>query len=108
MNVILTKFSNLKDRYHQIDSDKDRKERCIVKNLIKILTVLVIASMIYRRVFKLTDEQHEQFKKGTEDYIVCSVEGFEFKGPNGKDLGHYDKKNMSDFLKRPIGEKDQI
>ena len=56
MNVILTKFSNLKDRYHQIDSDKDRKERCIVKNLIKILTVLVIASMIYRRVFKLTDE----------------------------------------------------
>lgn len=57
MNVMLTKFQNLKDRYHLIDSDKGRKERSIVKNLIKILTILVVISMIYRRVFKLTDKQ---------------------------------------------------
>ena len=57
MNVMLIKFQNLKDRYHLIDRDKGRKERSIVKNLIKILTILVVISMIYRRVFKLTDKQ---------------------------------------------------
>jgi hypothetical protein len=54
--------------------------------------------MVYRRVFKLTDEEHDQFYQGSEDYIEVNVEGFNFKGPNGMDLGHYDKTNMTALM----------
>lgn len=55
----------------------------MVKNCIKILTILVVISMVYKHYFKLSDEELDEFMNGKKDYISINLSGISLQGPNG-------------------------